>query len=140
MAVATEEIAFETVALMRLDEIAVADSPDGLPVGGSVDGFNYRINYGNPFLDPFRATSYDVAFEWYFAPQSIFSVALFRKDISSFPVSQTISGTYASTGLPLSVDVITVGQEYVVPGQKVEATNVTAQSGEAETAAEGVQS
>lgn len=43
-------------------------------------------------------------------------------------------------GLPLSVDVITVGQEYVVPGQKVEATNVTAQSGEAETAAEGVQS
>ncbi|KTE43564.1 MULTISPECIES: TonB-dependent receptor [unclassified Sphingopyxis] len=74
-----------------------------LTPGGSVDGFNYRINYGNPFLDPFRATSYDLAFEWYFAPQSIFSVALFKKDIASFPVATTTSGTFASTGLPLSV-------------------------------------
>ncbi|SEH16448.1 TonB-dependent receptor [Sphingopyxis sp. YR583] len=74
-----------------------------LTPGGSVDGFNYRINYGNPFLDPFRATSYDLAFEWYFAPQSIFSVALFKKDIASFPVATTASGTFASTGLPLSV-------------------------------------
>lgn len=74
-----------------------------LTPGGSVDGFNYRISYGNPFLDPFRATSYDLAFEWYFAPQSIFSVALFKKDIASFPVATTASGTFASTGLPLSV-------------------------------------
>lgn len=74
-----------------------------LTPGGSVDGFNYRINYGNPFLDPFRATSYDLAFEWYFAPQSIFSVALFKKDIASFPVATTTSGTFASTGLPTSV-------------------------------------
>ncbi len=74
-----------------------------LTPGGSVDGFNYRINYGNPFLDPFRATSYDLAFEWYFAPQSIFSVALFKKDIASFPVSTTTSGTFASTGLPTSI-------------------------------------
>ncbi len=37
---------------------------------------------------------------------------------------------------------ITMGQEYVVPGQKVNATNVTGQpdSVEAETKAEGVQS
>lgn len=74
-----------------------------LTPGGSVDGFNYRINYGNPFLEPFRATAYDVAFEWYFAPQSIFSVALFKKDIASFPVATTSSGTFASTGLPVSV-------------------------------------
>ena len=46
------------------------------------------------------------------------------------------------TGLPPTVDVITMGQEYVVPGQKVNATNVTGtpQSQEAEAAAEGVQS
>ncbi|WP_137869566.1 TonB-dependent receptor [Sphingopyxis sp. 2PD] len=74
-----------------------------LTPGGSVDGFNYRINYGNPFLDPFRATAYDLAFEWYFAPQSIFSVALFKKDIASFPVATTSSGTFASTGLPTSI-------------------------------------
>jgi multidrug efflux system membrane fusion protein len=45
-------------------------------------------------------------------------------------------------GLPPQVDVITMGQEYVVPGQKVNATNVTGtpQSEESEAAAEGVQS
>ncbi|RSV32091.1 TonB-dependent receptor [Sphingomonas sp. ABOLE] len=74
-----------------------------LTPGGSVDGFNYRINFGNPQLDPFRATSYDIAAEWYFAPQSIFSVALFKKNVESFPVSVTTSGSYASTGLPLSI-------------------------------------
>ncbi len=87
---------------------AVADvitrpSLGNLTPGGSVDGFNYRVSYGNPFLDPFRATNYDAAFEWYFAPQSIFSVALFKKDIASFPISQTRDGTFASTGLPTSV-------------------------------------
>ncbi|MFN3388794.1 MAG: TonB-dependent receptor, partial [Allosphingosinicella sp.] len=74
-----------------------------LTPGGSVDGFNYRINFGNPFLDPFRATAWDVAFEYYFAPQSIFSVALFKKDVQSFPIGTTISGTFASTGLPTSI-------------------------------------
>ncbi|WP_443027972.1 MULTISPECIES: TonB-dependent receptor [unclassified Sphingopyxis] len=100
------------LALFPHDDIiiraAVADvmtrpTLGNLTPGGTVDGFNYRINYGNPFLDPFRATAYDIAFEWYFAPQSIFSVALFKKDIASFPVATTTSGTFASTGLPTSI-------------------------------------
>ncbi|MBR2173771.1 TonB-dependent receptor [Sphingopyxis sp.] len=100
------------LALFPHDDIiiraAVADvmtrpTLGNLTPGGTVDGFNYRINYGNPFLDPFRATAYDLAFEWYFAPQSIFSVALFKKDIASFPVATTTSGTFASTGLPTSI-------------------------------------
>ncbi|TCP33738.1 TonB-dependent receptor [Sphingomonas sp. BK235] len=74
-----------------------------LTPGGSVDGFNYRISFGNPQLDPFRATSFDLAAEWYFAPQSILSVALFKKTVDSFPVSVTTSGTYASTGLPTGI-------------------------------------
>ena len=74
-----------------------------LTPGGSVDGFNYRVSFGNPQLDPFRATSFDLSAEYYFAPQSIFSVAAFKKNIESFPVSQPRSGTFASTGLPLSV-------------------------------------
>jgi iron complex outermembrane receptor protein len=74
-----------------------------LTPGGSVDGFNYRVTFGNPFLDPFRATAFDLAFEWYFAPQSLASVALFKKDVQSFPVTAVTSGTFASTGLPLSV-------------------------------------
>jgi multidrug efflux system membrane fusion protein len=57
-------------------------------------------------------------------------------------VSDSREGVWV-TGLPPRVDVITVGQEFVVPGQKVDATNVTGTgSTEASPAAatEGVQS
>lgn len=86
-----------------VSEVITRPSLGNLTPGGSVDGFNYRVSFGNPFLDPFRATAYDVAIEWYFAPQSIFSVALFKKDVASFPIAVTRSGTFASTGLPLSI-------------------------------------
>ncbi len=84
-------------------KVITRPSLGNLTPGGSVDGFNYRISFGNPQLDPFRATSYDLSAEWYFAPQSILSVAVFKKDVESFPVSVTTTGTYASTGLPTSI-------------------------------------
>lgn len=75
-----------------------------LTPGGSADGFNYRVTFGNPQLDPYRATAYDLSFEYYFAPGSIFSVALFKKNVKSFPVSASITNaTFTSTGLPASV-------------------------------------
>jgi len=75
-----------------------------LTPGGSADGFNFRVTNGNPFLEPFRATNYDLGVEWYFAPQSILSVALFKKDVASFPVSSVITNaTFTQTGLPVSV-------------------------------------
>jgi TonB-dependent receptor len=75
-----------------------------LTPGGSADGFNYRVSFGNPQLDPYRATAYDLAFEYYFAPQAIFSVALFKKNVKSFPVAASITNaTFTSTGLPASV-------------------------------------
>jgi len=74
-----------------------------LTPGGSADGFNLRVSFGNPFLAPFRAWAYDLGFEWYFAPQSVFSVALFRKEVSSFPVSVNRTDSFDSTGLPVSV-------------------------------------
>jgi iron complex outermembrane receptor protein len=70
-----------------------------LTPGGSVDGFNFRVTNGNPFLDPFRADNYDLAVEYYFAPQSVFSVAVFKKDISSFPVAGTFQATLGQLGL-----------------------------------------
>lgn len=74
-----------------------------LTPGGTADGFNFRITNGNPFLDPFRAWAYDLGIEWYFAPESVFSVALFRKEISSFPVGQSLTTSFDATGLPVSV-------------------------------------
>ena len=84
-------------------KVMTRPSLGNLTPGGSADGFNYRVTSGNPFLLPFRATNFDVALEWYFAPQSIFSVALFKKDVASFPVGITRTGTFTETGLSPSV-------------------------------------
>ncbi|MCR5871049.1 MULTISPECIES: TonB-dependent receptor [unclassified Sphingomonas] len=84
-------------------KVMTRPSLGNLTPGGSADGFNYRVTSGNPFLLPFRATNFDFAVEWYFAPQSIFSVALFKKDVASFPVALTRTGTFTETGLSPSV-------------------------------------
>ncbi len=73
-----------------------------LTPGGTIDGFNYRVTFGNPNLEPYRATNFDLGVEWYFAPQAILSIAGFVKKVESFPISQAFSGTFASTGLPKS--------------------------------------
>jgi multidrug efflux system membrane fusion protein len=52
-------------------------------------------------------------------------------------VKDTREGVWV-TGLPASIDIITVGQEFVVPGQRVNATNVTAEAAAGST--EGVPS
>lgn len=75
-----------------------------LTPGGSADGFNFKVTSGNPFLNPYRATNYDLAFEWYFAPQALFSVALFQKNVHTFTQSASVTGaTFTQTGLPVSV-------------------------------------
>jgi TonB-dependent receptor len=39
---------------------------------------------GNPQLDPWRSENYDASLEWYPAPQTLASVALFHVDVKSF--------------------------------------------------------
>jgi len=85
-------------------EVITRPTLGSLTPGGSADGFNFRVTSGNPFLEPFRATNYDIAVEWYFAPQALISVAGFIKDVASFTQSSAISeATFAQTGLPVSV-------------------------------------
>lgn len=74
-----------------------------LTPGGSASGFTRTVSFGNPQLDPFRATALDLAVEWYFRPESVFSVALFKKNIESFPISASRLGSFTETGLPASV-------------------------------------
>ncbi|WP_017670791.1 TonB-dependent receptor [Blastomonas sp. AAP53] len=91
--------------IVRLAAAEVITRPTlgALTPGGTADGFNYRVSSGNPFLEPFRATNYDIAAEWYFAPQAVLSVAWFKKDIATFTRSASITGlTFAETGAPAS--------------------------------------
>lgn len=84
-------------------EVMTRPGLGSLSPGGSVDSFNYRVSYQNPYLDPTRATAFDTSLEWYFANESILSFAYFYKDIESSPISSERTGTYASTGLPLDL-------------------------------------
>lgn len=84
-------------------KVMTRPSLGNLTPGGSADGFNYRITRGNPDLLPFRSTNFDVAVEWYFAPQSIFSVALFKKNVESFPVAASVAASFTETGLSPSL-------------------------------------
>jgi iron complex outermembrane recepter protein len=93
-----------TIVRFAIADVMTRPTLGSLTPGGSADGFNFRVTSGNPFLEPFRATNYDLAFEWYFAPQAVLSVALFKKDVKTFTQSASITGaTFAQTGLPASV-------------------------------------
>jgi TonB-dependent receptor len=50
------------------------------------------LTIGNPELSPFRATNYDLSFEWYFSEGGLLSVALFKKDVSNFPQTVASAG------------------------------------------------
>lgn len=72
-------------------EVMSRPSLGSLTPGGSVDLFNRGLTAGNPYLDPFRAKATDLSAEWYFAEESMVSLAWFKKDIESFPESRPLT-------------------------------------------------
>ena len=88
---------------------AVADvmtrpSLGNLSPSASIDQTNLKISYGNPGLQPAIATNYDAGIEWYFAPQSVLSVAAFSKNVRASTLTSALSGqTFASSGLSTGV-------------------------------------
>ncbi len=72
--------------------------------GGSINTTGQlTITTGNPLLDPFRATTFDASFEWYFAPESLLAVGLFYKDIGTFIQTLRTEIPFNQTGLPQSL-------------------------------------
>ena len=71
-----------------------------LTPGGSVSPTTRTVSYGNPLLDPFRATNYDFSVEWYFQNEGLLAGAVFYKDIDSFITSETVGIPYNQLGLP----------------------------------------
>lgn len=90
--------------IMRLAAARTITRPSlpSLSPNATVDQFNYKISFGNPNLQPAIATNYDAILEWYFAPQSIAAVGVFQKNVQNGTTTTTTTGTYASSGLPLS--------------------------------------
>ncbi|HYG46455.1 MAG TPA: TonB-dependent receptor [Allosphingosinicella sp.] len=69
----------------------------------SISGGNRTLTLGNPFINPTKATDYDLSLEWYFARESAIVVGLFYKDISSFVATTTQQIPFNQLGLPDSL-------------------------------------
>jgi TonB-dependent receptor len=81
-----------------------------LTPGGTVNNAAVPPNasIGNPFLNPYRATNYDLSLEWYPGKGSILSGAIFYRDVKSYIQQTTADEPYSETGLP---------PEYLAAGQ-----------------------
>jgi iron complex outermembrane receptor protein len=58
---------------------------------------------GNPYLEPTRARTYDLALEWYFDEGALLSGAVFYKDIETFVQTLVETMPYNQSGLPLEL-------------------------------------
>lgn len=88
-------------------KVMARPSLGNLTPGGNLNTFSgepYTFSIGNPELDPFRATTFDISAEWYFAEESLLALSLFYKDVDSFFLSSATNEVPFSTiGLPNSV-------------------------------------
>lgn len=69
----------------------------------NVSGSAKTVSGGNPLLDPIRARTADLGFEWYFNEGAMLGVGLFYKDIESFIQNTRETRPYSSSGLPASL-------------------------------------
>ncbi|WP_269514087.1 TonB-dependent receptor [Brevundimonas subvibrioides] len=72
-------------------------TPGGTVAQGVAD---VTLTVGNPFLDPIRATNYDLSVEWYPYDEALFSFALFHKSIDSFVQTTRERLPFSETGFP----------------------------------------
>ncbi len=92
--------AAKTITRSRLDQMTANQNitvnplscvdTDGDQIPDTVIGFNppqlvcFNLGGGNPFLQPYSSTSYDISFEKYFSPGSAIIIAAFHKDLSDW--------------------------------------------------------
>lgn len=72
--------------VLRMSAARVMSRPDYADMTSSTS-YNKETQTGsggNPNIDPYRATQFDLGLEWYFSEAGIVSAVLFHKDIQSF--------------------------------------------------------
>ena len=87
--------AAKVMARPLLGNLAPSVTAFSVPTGAGANSGG-SITLGNTKLEPFRAVNLDLAFEWYFARDALFSVAIFDKDIESFPQTIVSEGPLSS--------------------------------------------
>jgi TonB-dependent receptor len=124
--------------LFRLSAAKVMSRPElgSLTPTSGITATTRTGTINNPFLDPIRANTFDVAAEWYFAPGSLLSVAYFHKDIKSFVQRVSSQVPFNQLGLPDALlintntaptEMFTVSQPFNTPGGPLNGVEVNAQ-------------
>ncbi len=85
----------EVIARPRYAQLAGAFSRDDTTLTASS---------GNPDLKPYQSTNYELSAEWYFRPGALLSVEYFRREISSYVVTKTVTEQLTPTGSDSPVD------------------------------------
>lgn len=98
--------ASKTMARPRMDEMRANVTPSfnalvcsGQPCLPGTTVNPWSASGGNPHLEPWRATAFDLAFEWYVNPTTYLSVAGFYKSLDTYIYMQT--GEFDFSGVPL---------------------------------------
>jgi iron complex outermembrane receptor protein len=75
--------------------------PDYSALGGAVQltDTNLTGSAGNADLKPVKSANYNLSYEWYYGPQSLFSASVFYMDLSSYISYQTTSASYVNMTL-----------------------------------------
>ena len=103
--------------------------------GGSISNTARTLSIGNPLLQPIRAWSYDLSVEWYPAPETLVSGAVFYKKLTSYIQSAGTTIPFSATGLPPDIlsngntpdTVFDVTQFLNTPGGKLKGFEVSLQ-------------
>jgi TonB-dependent receptor len=108
--------------LIRTSAAFVMARPDltNLLPGGAtatVSGSNFSVTENNPNLNPYRAKTADMSFEWYYEKGALFSVAFFYKHLDTLvqTLKESIPFNQNTDGVPNSLAVAACGLAYVAP-------------------------
>jgi iron complex outermembrane receptor protein len=98
--------ASKTMARPRMDEMRANVTPgfnslvcSGQPCAPGTTVNPWSASGGNPHLKPWRATAFDLAYEWYVNSTTYLSIAGFYKDLDTYIYQRT--GEFDFTGIPL---------------------------------------
>ena len=78
------DLSDQWVGRLTAGKVLARPNPSQLAFRRSLDAVGLTGSRGNPDLQPFEATQYDLGVEWYFSEDGYASLTAFRKEISSF--------------------------------------------------------
>lgn len=85
------DLASDLVGRMTAGKVLARPNPSQLALRRTLDSVGVTGSRGNPNLQPYEATQYDLGLEWYFSQDGFVSATAFRKEISAFVVNTSVS-------------------------------------------------